>query len=1030
MWIGILGPVELRHGGVRLGPRPGRGRSLLALLALNSGCPVGHDRIVDLLWDDPPGSARAQVYNLVSDLRRRMRDGVPPGAPHSARASRVDALVSVDGGYLLRSTEHTSDLRDFRAAVALGRESAAAARHDRAAEQLSAALGHWRGTALTGCREPFAEAARRGLEEERLRAVVALLDARLALGQHEQVLAETGPWLANHPHREDLYGRQMLAHAALGRQADAVADYRRAYRRLRDDLGVTPGHRLQDIYRRILADSPEARPARPAAPATETRRPGPVPRQLPPQTERLLGREAPAAAVRAALLDRGAVVPVVALTGPGGVGKSALALHVAHALADEFPGGQLYADLHGLRERPAEPHRTLARFLHALGVDARDVPADPEERVAEFRSRVAGRRLLVVLDDAADEKQLRPLLPGTPDCAVLVTSRNRLTGLGGLGLEVSTLEPAAAQELLTRLVGEDRTGAEPAATADVARLCGCLPLALRIAGARLSSRPDWTVSGFRDRLARQRERLDLLTAGDLDVRAGIALSYRSLPAEFRCAVRRLGLLEARSVPGWVVGALAGAPTADDRHADFLVERHLLEAVGVDRAGQSRYRLHDLVHDFAYERAAAEDTPGDRDAALGRVLRTWCVLAAEAAGRLGHGAALDPVTPAGDPLPAVVSVVRRRPLDWFAAERLSLISAIHLAGRLDRPRVAGDLALQLDGYLVIRYDEAERVAVLRAAIACWRDQAAPDRRLARLYFALCWATYQQDRYAELDEAATHALAVATRVGDPDVVADATWQVAKATALRGRLPDAAELYRRSLTEALRQRQPERSLTYAHTGLANVLADLGRPAEAAGHYRHALSHHRAKDRTRVVILLRFAEALADDAEGGQALELLAEAQSIVGAIGDEVGAAHVERLRGLVDIARRAWEPASDRLRTALTSLRAHHEALGVVHVLRALGDAALGTGRPAAGGHRLAEALAVCRPMGAPVETARVEARLAAAFRLSGEPDPAEAYADAYRRRLTSLSLPDASLRLPGHVRALLPPARPEPSGRNA
>lgn len=1030
MWIGILGPVELRHGGVRLGPRPGRGRSLLALLALNSGYSVGHDRIVDLLWDDPPGSARAQVYNLVSDLRRRMRDGVPSGAPPSAGASRVDALVSVDGGYLLRSAEHTSDLRDFRAAVALGRKSAAAADHDRAVEQLTAALGHWRGTALTGCREPFAEAARRGLEEERLRAVVALLDARLALGQHEQVLAETDPWLANHPHREDLYGRQMLAHAALGRQADAVADYRRAYRRLRDDLGVTPGHRLQDIYRRILADSPEARPARPAAPAAETRRPGPVPRQLPPQTDRLLGRETPAAAVRAALLDRGVVVPVVALTGPGGVGKSALALHVAHALADEFPDGQLYADLHGLREPPAEPHRTLARFLHALGVDARDVPADPEERVAEFRSRVAGRRLLVVLDDAADEKQLRPLLPGTPDCAVLVTSRNRLTGLGGLGFEVSTLEPAAAQRLLTRLVGEDRTGAEPAATADVARLCGCLPLALRIAGARLSSRPDWTVSGFRDRLARQRERLDLLTAGDLDVRAGIALSYRSLPAEFRCAVRRLGLLEARSVPGWVVGALAGAPTADDRHADFLVERHLLEAVGVDRAGQSRYRLHDLVHDFAYERAAAEDTPGDRDAALGRVLRTWRVLAAEAAGRLGHGAALDPVTPAGDPLPAVVSVVRQRPLDWFAAERLSLISAIHLAGRLDSPRVAGDLALQLDGYLVIRYDEAERVAVLRAAIACWRDQAAPDRRLARLYFALCWATYQQDRYAELDEAATHALAVATRVGDPDVVADATWQVAKATALRGRLPDAAELYRRSLTEALRQRQPERSLTYAHTGLANVLADLGRPAEAVGHYRHALSHHRAKDRTRVVILLRFAEALADDAEGGQALELLAEAQSIVGAIGDEVGAAHVERLRGLVDIARRAWEPAGDRLRTALTALRAHHEALGVVHVLRALGDAALGTGRPAAAGHRLTEALAVCRPMGAPVETARVEARLAAAFRLSGEPDTAEAYAGAYRRRLTSLSLPDASLRLPGHVRALLPPARPEPSGQNA
>ncbi|HEY5836839.1 AfsR/SARP family transcriptional regulator, partial [Streptomyces sp.] len=596
MWIGILGPVELRYGGARLGPRPGRERSLLALLALNAGYLVTRDRIVDLLWEDPPDSARAQVYNLVSDLRRRMRGTVTA----DGEAPPDHVLASADSGYLLRPGAHTSDVRDFREAAALGRRAAAAGDHDSAAARFTTALGHWRGTALTGCPEPFADAARQVLEEERLRAAEALLDARLALGQHQQVLTEVGSWLAGHPHREDLYRRQMLAYAAQGRRADALAAYHRAYRRLRDDLGIVPGPQLHDLYQEILsAPTPASDVARP-------RPPGPAPRQLPPQTERLHGRDTLTADILAALRERGPTVPVVTLTGPGGAGKTALALHVAHTVAAEFPGGQLYADLRGSQDKPADPHGTLARFLRGLGLDGRDIPADPEELAAEFRSRVAGRRLLLLLDDARDETQLRPLLPGTPDCAVLVTSRKRLTAVGnGRGFGISTLDPAAAHQLLTRLVGADRTGVESAATAEVARLCGYLPLALRIAGARLSSRPDWTVSGFRDRLKQHRERLDLLVTGDLDVRAGIALSYRSLPVEPRRALRRLGLLEARSVPGWVVGALAEADTADDRLADLLVERHLLEAVGVDQAGQPRFRLHDLVHDFARERVLAE-----------------------------------------------------------------------------------------------------------------------------------------------------------------------------------------------------------------------------------------------------------------------------------------------------------------------------------------------------------------------------------------------------------------------------------------
>ncbi|MFE1785830.1 BTAD domain-containing putative transcriptional regulator, partial [Streptomyces sp. NPDC059506] len=245
MRFGILGPVEIRRDGERLDLRAGRERSLLALFVLNPRRLLPHDRIVDLLWQDPPDSARAQVYNLVSRLRRRLREERPDGL-----------LVTADGGYLFDPGEHATDLGDFREATARGRGAAERAEFGRAAELFSAAVGHWRGAALSGCPEPFAAAARQALEEERLRTVEALLDARLALGRYEQVLEEVGPWLERQPHREDLYRRQMTALAALDRRAEALAGYRQAYRRLKEDLGVGPGAHLRELHRRILEGAP------------------------------------------------------------------------------------------------------------------------------------------------------------------------------------------------------------------------------------------------------------------------------------------------------------------------------------------------------------------------------------------------------------------------------------------------------------------------------------------------------------------------------------------------------------------------------------------------------------------------------------------------------------------------------------------------------------------------------------------------------------------------------------------------------
>jgi tetratricopeptide (TPR) repeat protein len=297
-------------------------------------------------------------------------------------------------------------------------------------------------------------------------------------------------------------------------------------------------------------------------------------------------------------------------------------------------------------------------------------------------------------------------------------------------------------------------------------------------------------------------------------------------------------------------------------------------------------------------------------------------------------------------------------------------------------------------------------------------------------------YQQDRYAELAEAAERTLEAATGLGDPEVIADATWQVARAIGLRGRLPEAAERYRRTVRDARRLGLSDRALVYGLTGLANAHAELGETAAAAHHYQQALDHHRAADRTRVVILLRFAEALSDadadadadkgegeggTAEGGRrALDLLTEAERIVAGIDDEVGAAHVERARGLVDLGRRDWSRARARLLPVLATLRAHRETLGVTHVLRSLGDAAIGARQAGTARRYLHEGRALCGPMGAPVETARVEARLAVAYRLSGEFGPADEHTAAYRGTLAGLGLPPACLRLPAHVRRLLPP----------
>lgn len=306
-------------------------------------------------------------------------------------------------------------------------------------------------------------------------------------------------------------------------------------------------------------------------------------------------------------------VAVAIVTGRAGVGKTALAVHVGHQLRRAFPDGQLFVTLDGANAEPFDSGEALGRFLRALGMDATQIPDRVQDRAALFRARTARRRVLVVLDDAGGEAQLRPLLPGGSGCGVLVTSRSPLTALEGARLvDLDGFNLDQALELLARIIGRARTAAEPDAATAIVDRCGRLPLAVRIAGARLLAKPHWPLAKLAERLGDERRRLDELAAGDLEVRASVALSYQGLDGLQRRTFRRLGLLEATTFSAWAAAALLDLPVPQaERSLEALTDARLLDVVGRDGIGQVRYRFHDLMRLFARERAAAEEGEGDR-----------------------------------------------------------------------------------------------------------------------------------------------------------------------------------------------------------------------------------------------------------------------------------------------------------------------------------------------------------------------------------------------------------------------------------
>ncbi|MCW2902040.1 MAG: hypothetical protein JWO67_4305 [Streptosporangiaceae bacterium] len=609
MQVRLLGPVQLRDrdGPVPIGPRV---RVVLAALALSPGRAVSVQRLVSAVWpEDPPVTATAQIQACVSALRRAISDAGLPAR---------DVVVTTPPGYMLSAGSADVDVLRFDGELAEAAGAAAAGDHQEAAALLREALARWRGRALEGFPGLAVEATR--LEERRVSALERRFDADLACGGHVDLIPELASLVAEHPLRERFRGQLMLALHGAGRQSEALEVYQDGRRFLVEELGLEPGPELREVQRQVLLATYPRQVAH--IPAPEGCEPSPLPPDVPDFT----GRRAQAAGVIEAIATdphTSEAVPTVAITGCGGVGKTTLAVHVAHRLRERFCDGRLYADLRAADGRAADPSEVLARLLRRLGLEPGEIPGCREDRAELYRARLYGRRVLVVLDNADDEAQVRPLLPGSGTCSVIVTSRRRLTGLpGAVPVELGMFTDAQATELLCRVAGADRVLAEPAAAALIARLCDRLPLALRIAAARLAAKPHWRLEGFARRLADERRRLDELTHADLEVRGSIGLSHNGLSSPAQRVLRLLGLLD---WPDFGTGPAAALLDVGDDQAEELIEElidaRLVEPAGRDAAGGARYRLPDLVRVYARERAAGDETAAERHAALSRALTT-------------------------------------------------------------------------------------------------------------------------------------------------------------------------------------------------------------------------------------------------------------------------------------------------------------------------------------------------------------------------------------------------------------------------
>ncbi|HEY0452333.1 transcriptional regulator, partial [Actinophytocola sp.] len=877
---GVLGPLLITGPDgrwVRL--RGVRQRSLLAMLLFHANEQVPADRLVDALWPDvPPKSYASNLHTYVS----RLRDRLGP-IDHTGR------------GYRLRVADDDLDLLVFRREAAAGRatrDPAAAVAH------LRRALAQWRDQPLADLTVPVLDAEVARLEAERFAVFEDCVDAELAAGRHPELVGELQAAVAQHPLRERLVGQLMVALQRSGRQVEALAAYRDTRATLIEETGLEPGPELRDVHATILRGDPDPDPGAGPAPTWPVR-------QLPAELADFSGRHDLVDGLTDVLATRRA--PLVVLSGEPGVGKSMLAVRVAHRVRAGFPDGQLFAHLAGATD-PREVGEVLADLLRTLGVTGPAIPDDLHAKAAVLRSRLADKKVLLVLDDAADPAQIRPLLPGTTASAVLVTSRRRLSGLAGAHrVVVPPFTDAEAGELLERVAGA-RVGGDPAGAERIAAACGNLPLALRIAATRLSLRPQLRLGELADRLADERRRLDELTVSDLQVRPGLALSYEALAEPARYLFRLIGMVDVANHPAWALAVLLDGPEGEAA-VEELVESSLLQPAGVDACGEPRFVMHDIVRAFATELALERPGLPERELAGTRLIYAGFALTDLLVRRLPRVSPLP--DPAEDlpapPLPAdTLRRVLADPEAWFATERQTLVAGIGRLCRVDE---------FCDGQYVIA---------------------------ARMFDRFAAYLWLHGYYADLRFCADALTGAARASGNDAVEARAEAVLARLLHVRGRYAEAVGKYRWCV-DRLARVDDRRTGAWVLTNLADCLTGLGEPDEALRLADRAAALFAGDDFATLSVLRARSAALNRLGRPAESVRIDTEALDVARRGGDPRTVARALQSLGWSLALTGSLDRAAVAVQDAVALLRRTTERSALARALRTLGAIHAGQGR---------------------------------------------------------------------------------------
>jgi DNA-binding SARP family transcriptional activator/Flp pilus assembly protein TadD len=1008
----LLGAVEVRtsQGPLALGP-PQR-RTVLAALLVDVGRPVPPATIMERVWDEPPPGARRALHAHVARLRHALA-GAEEGAPLALRP----------GGYVLDVPADWVDLHRFRRLIAAARDPGRCGQE--CCKLLEDALGMWRGAPLGEVPGSWVERVRQGLVCQRIDAAVLLCQTLLQIGDHTRVVDVARELLVDYPLAEPLYAALMTALVAADRPAEALDYYPIAQAALRHALGVEPGPELTRLHAAILRGDPAplsvgatVPPSMPRAMPTRLARgprPSmPIPAQLPSDVASFTGR-----VEQLEWLDRllaggadasATAVTIAVITGSAGVGKTALAVHWAHRVAARFPDGQLYVNLRGYDpDQPLPAADALAQLLTGLGVPAQDIPLGLDERAGRYRTALAGRRMLILLDNAGSDEQIRPLLPGAAFCMVLVTSRDALAGLvathGARRVELDRLPEDDAVELLRRLIGI-RVDGDPAAAAALASLCARLPLALRIAAELAVARPRLSLPSLVDDLNDEHRRLDLLTVrGDsrAAIQAVFSWSLRHLPAEAARGFALLGLHPGPDLDDHGAAALIGGALDDARWVlDMLARAHLVEP-----GAANRYAMHDLLRIFALRLASTSESADVRTAALGRLFDYYLATAAEAMDRLYPAEAhrRPPRSTATTPMPVLTDQDAARA--WLESERPAMVAAAGHAVRHGSPAYAVRLSATL-----FRYLAGGHYAAALALHGYARDGAVQTGDLAGQAQALLGLGAAHMRLGRYHAAADHhrqALDLYRRAGDPAGEARALNNLGNVEDRLGQRDEASAHLRQAL--ALYRKLGDQ------IGQARALNNLGAFEERVGDYRSAARHHE-----QALALVRDA---GDRSDGAAAHSNLCDVEIRLG---------HYQRaarhgLRALLlyrQVGNRTGEAWTlDSMGTVFTRLARpsiaieyHEDALtlfgeagdrdGEAWALNGLGEAANAKQQPTNALARHRAALTIATETGARAQQARAHAGLGTACRALGDVERAGNHLRQALSLYTSLGMPEADI----------------------